>query len=134
MTSFEFFRWATLCFGTTYVITQSMIFGPFRILLVGKSDFRRILFYCSACMGFWVGVIYALLLMWPMDYGHDHWAILRECAESGCASMAIGHIWGTMFPNPVYQIEQAEALRQLYEHEPEGETGNDEEDDEDDSA
>lgn len=138
MTSFEFFRWATLCFGTTYVITTSGIFSPIRVMLVGRSPFLRSLFYCQACMGFWVGMFYGLLGLWPFDYGVDHWLTLRECAESGCGAMVFGVVWGTIYPNVAWDIEQApmleaEAEQRAREHEHEGETDN-QESDEDDSA
>lgn len=87
-------RWVAVVLCTIYVITESSIFMPIRVAITKGTIFTRTLFYCPACMGFWVGVFYAFFSYWPFDYGREQLDVLRECAESGAGGLVLGAIWG----------------------------------------
>lgn len=98
-------RWLAVVLACIYVITESVIFGPFRVWLTKDSMFRRTLIYCPACSGFWVGVTFGMLMYWPMDYGTSPWAMAREAFESGCCAMVVGAIWGQWHINNAFFLE-----------------------------
>ena len=56
--------WLLSCFGLTWIITRSVIFGWLRALApkpMGTTPFFGTLLRCPHCMGFWVGVAHSLL-------------------------------------------------------------------------
>jgi hypothetical protein len=102
---FTALRWLLMVIGIVYMITSSVIFGPFRVWLTKDSTFRRTLFYCAACTGFWVGVGLGLASYWPMDYGVDPISALLEAVESGFAAMAVGAAWSVWYPSAAFTAE-----------------------------
>lgn len=50
------------CMGMTFVLIHGSILDKPRKWLTNKSRFAKQLFQCSLCIGFWVGVIHAMLL------------------------------------------------------------------------
>jgi len=100
-------RWAVLVLAVIYVITESMIFAPLRVWITKGTVWRRTLFYCPACMGFWIGVLAGVGLYWPFDYGTDAWSIARECFESGLCACIMGAAW-SHWHNPQAFMHEAE--------------------------
>lgn len=52
-----------IAFGVTYVITESVIFVPFRLWIAERAVLLKVLVYCAYCTGFWVGAALAPLLL-----------------------------------------------------------------------
>ena len=50
-------RWACVMVGLIYFTTESAFFAPVRVRLARSSDFLRMLLYCRACSGFWLGLL-----------------------------------------------------------------------------
>jgi hypothetical protein len=103
-----FIHWALLSVGLIYFITDSLIFSHVRVALARGSLFRIGLFYCPACMGFWVGAALGLGGWWPIERGLDGWGPVFEALESGIAAMALGAFWGRINPGSAFEIERQE--------------------------
>lgn len=54
---FEFLEFSLATIGLTFIITQFYIFKKFRKWVCEKSEFFGKLFSCTACSGFWCGLI-----------------------------------------------------------------------------
>ena len=95
-----FARWALLCLGLTYLLTEAVIALPFRIWFARGSRFRTALIYCPACTGFWVGA-YLGAWYWPFD---ARWYI-DPILESGFAAMILGAAWATWHTSVAFVAE-----------------------------
>ncbi len=88
-------RWALVCLGLIYLLTQSGVLSPLRGAIMRPisripwaGTYLVTLVYCPACIGFWVGcAVQYFLYLWTLAWG------LRGVVESGIAAMAVGAIW-----------------------------------------
>ena len=95
----ELLRYVALLWGVVYLVTQSAIFRPVRMMVANRSPFITTFIYCPSCFGTWVGFALTPLLPWDATAG---WGWL----ESGLAAMALGRVWGRLFgDNQVFEFE-----------------------------
>jgi hypothetical protein len=52
------------CLGATFIINISYIFRPLREFVESKSKSFGKLIKCPMCMGFWIGLLFRVLMMW----------------------------------------------------------------------
>ncbi len=91
-------RFTLLLWGFVYLVTQSFLLRPVRILF-SRYLFTAMLVYCPACTGAWIGIAIASQLPWST-------APYLQMIESGLASMALGAIWGQIFGDSnVFEME-----------------------------
>ena len=89
-------RWACVMVGLIYFTTESAFFAPVRVRLARSSDFLRMLLYCPACSGFWLGLL--ISSQWP-DRGPAY------VLMSGIAGMGVGAMWATFHDNVAWIAE-----------------------------
>jgi hypothetical protein len=96
----QLIHFALLTLGLTYIVTQSSIMVLPRMWLAEKAFLLKLLIYCPACTGFWVGVALQLV----HNYGFPNSA----CAGiSACGLMAT---WAAAFlPVSSWTLEQEDA-------------------------
>jgi hypothetical protein len=63
----NFIVWSLATFGAANIVVYSTIFKPIRLAL-GKMPFFGKLVNCILCMGFWVGLMWGLLIWSPAEY------------------------------------------------------------------
>jgi len=63
----NFIIWSLATFGAANIVVYSTIFKPVRLAL-GKMPFFGKLVNCILCMGFWVGLMWGLLIWSPAEY------------------------------------------------------------------
>lgn len=99
----ELIRFGLLVVGLVYIVTQSSIFTIMRMLVVRTKIFMLAqLFYCPACMGFWMGLGLGALGYWPLAT-HAWWMVLLESALTGTA---VGAVWKEYGPQiDVWSLE-----------------------------
>ena len=104
-------HWALIVSGMIYLITRASIMGPIRVtlgLLLAKLPtlraWTRTLVYCTACTGFWVGMVSGPLWvpLWPFEL-----PLYARCIESGIAAMALGTALAKLWDHSVYFDEAA---------------------------
>jgi len=103
-------HWALVVSGLIYFVSRSYIFGEVRtrigLLLTsavqhahisaGLRDWLRIMIYCPACIGFWIGV--GATPLWPYDgFGQP--------LGSGIAAMLLGSLLSEYWTAPVFEAE-----------------------------
>lgn len=98
-------HWALVVGGLIYLISRSYIFGPLRSAIGRLSlqyaslvwrNWVRILIYCPACIGFWIGVCATPL--WPYDgFGRP--------LGSGIAAMLLGSLLAEYWSSALFEIE-----------------------------
>lgn len=96
-------KFTLLVLGITYIITQSAIGTPVRLVVSKLGRFFAALIYCPACTGFWVGGTLGALgyKPWPM---FSHPQLILETAIAGCALMALWKEYGPQVD--VWALEQ----------------------------
>lgn len=98
----ELVRWVLATLGLIYMITQSVIFSGPRIVITRGSNFRTQLFYCPACIGFWIGVGSGIDHM----FGQTGVSAVATVGQYAAMSMAIGALWAAyQGGNPAYENE-----------------------------
>lgn len=106
---FWMLRWTLLLIGGVYFITEAGILSPFRTsFLKALYDtnqtaglFFIALWYCPACVGFWVGALLGALHQWPFDHG------LASVGESALAAMGVMATWAKLTgPNAAFDVEE----------------------------
>lgn len=105
-TALSLARYFIIALGTVYILTESVIGLPWRILATRTGSFMRVLAYCRACTGFWVGV--ALTNLSPFE---DRWRI----ATSGMLIMLLGYAWSLFAENTAWRTETVRVVR-VVEH------------------
>lgn len=83
--------------GATYVVTESSIFAPVRILLGTANPWLQMLLYCPKCVAFWVGLSAPLLALdrvWA--FGLSTPAVFVVSAFSGCGIGLLGAHLGAL--------------------------------------
>ena len=55
--------------GATIIITRSWLFGEIRDFF-STREFTGVLFSCMVCMGWWMGLIFGLIVFhsWPLSF------------------------------------------------------------------
>jgi hypothetical protein len=84
---YELLQYGLTLVGLVYIVSQSFIFRPIR-LLASNLRVLEVLIYCPSCTGFWVG-----LLLWKLGYYPFHVKIWL--LEPGCVGCALGALWAT---------------------------------------
>jgi len=69
MTLVDFLMFVCTCVGTTSILVTSVVFEPIRNFVSERSDKLGYLLSCSMCSGFWVGLIVAYILDFPLYEG-----------------------------------------------------------------
>lgn len=85
--------WFMAVLGCTWIITKSVIVKPLRRRFPkprGTTPFMGTLLRCPQCMGFWVGVAFALIQ--PVFAAGTLLELLRNIFASACAASAAGHL------------------------------------------
>lgn len=103
-------HWALIVAGLIYLVSRSYIFGIVRVrigmLLTAavqrahiSAELRgilRVLIYCPACIGFWIGV--GATPLWPYDgFGQP--------LGSGIAAMLLGSLLAEYWTSDVFNAE-----------------------------
>lgn len=85
--------WLGLVWGSVYLVTDSVIFDPLRVLLSrwGRA-YAMVLLHCPACTGFWVGLALGGLGFWPVEGG------FLSPLYSAIVACAAGALWGRLVP------------------------------------
>lgn len=91
-------HFALLVAGLTYLLTQSVIFTPYRVLVARGGASLEALVYCPACTGFWVGVL--MHRLW------DHPEVFFKPFEAGIGACAMMAVWSYYVPSNAWEIEQ----------------------------
>lgn len=97
-------EWLFVLAGCVYLVTEAVIFAPFRVRFAGSSDFRTTLIYCRSCAGFWIGLLLAPL--WPEWEQATGFGAFGAALASGAAAMAVGFAMNAVKPNLAYEAEQ----------------------------
>lgn len=102
----DLIRWFLVTLGLIYFITESSLFAIIRVTAAELSSVLRMLLYCQACSGFWIGIATAAWL-WPFGVGGDGWmAVSVQLIEGGIATMGLGALWSHMRGgNPAWHVE-----------------------------
>lgn len=80
--------WALVLLGGVYLVTQSLVGMPVRMLLRKRSVWLAALLYCPTCTAFWLGVALDGLGLTP--HGLDvPWSLPLG------GFMAMGFVWGS---------------------------------------
>jgi len=96
-------QYTLILIGLIYIVTQSTIFSFFRIQIAKLGAIAKLLIYCPACSGFWIGAIISLCGLWPYETGH----ILISVLQSAISACGIGALWSQYGPEvDVFSIEQ----------------------------
>jgi hypothetical protein len=95
-------HWVLIVAGLIYLVSRSYIFGAIRMrigMLLQHSSWRsfvRVMIYCPACIGFWIGV--GATPLWPYDgFGQP--------LGSGIAAMLLGSLLAEHWTSPVFEGE-----------------------------
>lgn len=104
MTDFEVLRWAAIAIGLIYLITESLIASPLRWVFSRLGIYTRVLIYCPACTGFWVG-----LALGALGYWLPNAPIEQRLFQSSLAATTVGAIWGRTGVNSAWFAEQGTA-------------------------
>jgi hypothetical protein len=81
--------WLLSCFGLTWIVTRSVIFGWLRALApkpMGTTPFFGTLLRCPQCMGFWVGALHSLGFFSVISFGTEPPFRALEATYSGFIS------------------------------------------------
>ena len=65
----DFLMFICTCVGTTSILVSSVVFEPLRDFVSNKSDKLGYLLSCSMCSGFWVGLVVAHIMDFPLYEG-----------------------------------------------------------------
>lgn len=111
-------------FGVIYVVVDSAIFAPVRVVIASRSRFFGTLLYCAYCTGFWVGLLLTpVFVAWTWD---DWWfgrLALLELVGGTVVMGAVAFIrgWAPHFLSGAYEREReiVKALRDGRQAEPE---------------
>jgi hypothetical protein len=97
-------HWFLMVSAIIYIITRSSIASPLRVMTGMALErwpvvrgFVRMLIYCAACSGFWIGAAFAR--DWPFE--GPWWS---RIAGSALAALTIGSVWSNYWP-PIYEYE-----------------------------
>lgn len=100
--------------GVLYVLTRSFVFSPVRMLISGVGGrVVRALLYCPACTGFWVGLAFWYLGLWPCYMGIGPVEIAGPL-QTALATCGLGSVLGSIWGSEVIAHE-IEALDQIYQ-------------------
>lgn len=88
--------------GLVYIITQSSIAMPLRVVIARRSLFLRALLYCPACTGAWVSLGLAVAGHWPLfetvrelvDAQRELSGTLLALLSALVTGSSAGFIWG----------------------------------------
>lgn len=110
MLSFDFLQWLLPALGAVYLVTTSAIGSPFRVALGTvlhsyplARGWLRILIYCPACVGFWIGL--AFWSYWPAYDSTTATGVVRSFLSSGLALMAIASLIADIWPKNQWLAE-----------------------------
>lgn len=78
--------WVLVVFGTTLIVTQSLIFEPLRRRLAERSYWLGKLASCPMCFGFWAGLMWALVGV-PLPFAEHLVAFQSAIASSAVCWM-----------------------------------------------
>ncbi len=92
--------------GCVYIFTESVIFAPWRMHLSRAGTFFRVLAYCRACTGFWVGVCFGPAS--PFLHAGDPHPVWARRVMSGLFVMLLGYLWSKWLPNDAWDVEQGD--------------------------
>ena len=95
----DFLHYTLTLLGVVYIVAQSYIFRPVRILLSKIHVSVAVLLYCPACLGFWVGLWLWKLGLYPFE--------VKLFVEPGIVGCVLGAIWTTYGPQTqTWQADQ----------------------------
>jgi hypothetical protein len=94
MYTMQIFKFVTMHLGLVYILTQSVIARPARVFLAELHPQLEVLVYCSACAGFWIGMLLGVL---------GYWSSAVEAAITGCC---LGAVWVEYGPASVWFSER----------------------------
>jgi hypothetical protein len=124
------FAWCLVHLGLVYIVTESAIFSPVRILLskgLGRNVLGRVLvsmLYCGGCCGFWLGILEGVLGLTVFPSPDDTaiwdvtppWLLVQSWGPivlTGLAGSGLGAWWAASRPgiDVMFSIEQQGAFR-----------------------
>lgn len=103
-------RYLLILWGTLYLVTQSAVFRPFRMVL-SRHVVIATLLYCPSCFGTWVGFALHGLLPWDSPVA---WL------ESGAVAMALGRVWSRFFGDSAVWESEWPLIAERLGHKAEG--------------
>lgn len=99
----EIVRYVLIVCGLIYAVTQSAIFSPIRLFVARRlGGTLRMLIYCPACSGFWIGLMAVRFLPWQTG------AVWQSMLESAVCAMALGALWSVVVESSVVHAEIAQ--------------------------
>lgn len=99
----NWYIYLTLTLGVVYLLTESLVFAPYRQLMASSSAVLRVLAYCRACTGFWVGFAFHRLL--PVTFVGDADIHPQRAVLSGFTIMLLGYAWSAVVENHAFMTE-----------------------------